>query len=87
MVAGTVYGPAIAWSWRGDSWLYPYFAHPGFSRASLHEFIDLVDEVVENSEEQCILDAYESDPDGDDIQDIPVLELLRLFRLQNPTAR
>ena len=43
--------------------------------------------------------VYESDPDGDDIQDIAivsyqaaleVLELLRLFRLQNPrqfTAR
>ena len=83
-------------------------AHPGFPRASLPEFIDLVDEVVENSaeqEEQCILDTYEpapvyeSEPDGDDIQDIAVLpyqtalkvlELLRLFRLQNPrqfTAR
>ena len=37
-------------------------AHPDFPRASLPEFIDSVDEVVENSaeeEEQRILDTYE----------------------------
>ena len=77
-------------------------AHPDFLRASLPEFIDSVDEVVENSAEegeQHILDTYEpapvheSDSDAGDIQDVAVisckaaleaLELLRLFRLQNP---
>jgi len=40
-------------------------AHPGFQRASLPEFIDSVDEVVENSaeeEEQRILDTYDPAP-------------------------
>ena len=73
-------------------------AHPGFPRASLPEFIDSVDEMVENSaeqEEQFILNTYdyESHSDGGDIQDVAVisyqaaledLERIRQFRLQNP---
>ena len=61
-----------------------------------------MDEVVENSvevEDQRALDTYEpnpvyeSDPDADNVPDVPVisheavpadLELLRLSRLQNP---
>jgi len=55
-------------------------AHPGFQRASLSEFIDSVDEVVENSaeEEQRILDTYESaplhesGPEAGDTPDVPI---------------
>jgi len=49
-------------------------AHPGFQRASLSEFIDSVDEVVENSveeEEQRILDTYERAPSESDSDDVP----------------
>jgi len=53
-----------------------------FPRASLHEFIDSVDEVVENSVEageQRILhtyeptSVYESDYDADNLPDVPVI--------------
>ena len=57
-------------------------AHPRFQRASLSEFIDSIDEVVENSveeEEQRILDTYEpaalheSDSEADEISNVPMI--------------
>ena len=62
--------------------IYEYIcvAHPGLQRASLPEFIDSADKVIEHSgeeEEQRILDIYEraqlheSDTEADDTPDVP----------------